>query len=329
MSFFNKNKYDKNEFDSDEFDSDEFDNDSFDNDAFDDDEEKSLFQKLFPVLSTIIILAILIIAGILVYQSFFEQKKSTSAGGEAVTPTVAAALTDTPAPDTATTPDAALTPEADSASGTGTASEADSSSGAGSTAEADSSSDAGSTAGADSSPGSGTASPEAAGTGQAEESSGFTTVSESVTAKEIVNLRSKPDRSDDSTIIGELSNGEVVTRTGIGNNGWSQLEYNGQTCYAVSSYLTTDLEYQSPGLSSQDTSGIKTVFTDISDVVTAKEKVNLRTLPSVTNADSTVVATISNGETITRTGINEDVGWSRVEYNGQTLYCVSSYLTTP
>jgi uncharacterized protein YraI len=29
---------------------------------------------------------------------------------------------------------------------------------------------------------------------------------------------------------------------------------------------------------------------------------------------------------VTRTGINEDVGWSRVEYNGQTLYCVTSYL---
>ena len=34
----------------------------------------------------------------------------------------------------------------------------------------------------------------------------------------------------------------------------------------------------------------------------------------------------SDGETVQRTGINEDVGWSRVVYNGQTLYCVTSYL---
>ena len=31
-------------------------------------------------------------------------------------------------------------------------------------------------------------------------------------------------------------------------------------------------------------------------------------------------------DTAIRTGINNDYGWSRVEYNGQTLYCVSSYL---
>ena len=35
---------------------------------------------------------------------------------------------------------------------------------------------------------------------------------------------------------------------------------------------------------------------------------------------------LKNGEVVTRTGINHDLGWSRVEYNGQTLYCVSSYL---
>ena len=35
---------------------------------------------------------------------------------------------------------------------------------------------------------------------------------------------------------------------------------------------------------------------------------------------------LKNGDTAIRTGINEDVGWSRVEYQGQVLYCVSSYL---
>ena len=61
--------------------------------------------------------------------------------------------------------------------------------------------------------------------------------------------------------------------------------------------------------------------------MTAKIEVNLRALPSVTNPDATVVATLKNGEVVTRTGINTDYGWSRVEYNGQTLYCISSYLT--
>ena len=74
--------------------------------------------------------------------------------------------------------------------------------------------------------------------------------------------------------------------------------------------------------------GLKTKFTACSDLVTAKIEVNLRTLPSVTNPDAAVVVSFKNGEVITRTGINTDYGWSRVDYNGQTLYCVSSYLTS-
>ena len=98
--------------------------------------------------------------------------------------------------------------------------------------------------------------------------------------------------------------------------------------YAISNYLTTDMNYVVPG---QDGSGsgdgLKTKFKECNDTVTAKIEVNLRALPSVTNPDATVVATIKNGETVTRTGINEEFGWSRVEYNGQTLYCVTSYLS--
>ena len=77
-----------------------------------------------------------------------------------------------------------------------------------------------------------------------------------------------------------------------------------------------------------DDDGIKTEFTACNDVVTAKIEVNLRTLPSVTMEESQIVTTLHNGETVTRTGINTEYGWSRVEYNGQTLYCVSSYLQT-
>ncbi len=65
-------------------------------------------------------------------------------------------------------------------------------------------------------------------------------------------------------------------------------------------------------------------FTDVNETVTAKESVNLRDIPGQ-GSDSTIKATLNNGDTATRTGIS-DSGWSRVEYNGQTLYCVTSYL---
>ena len=70
--------------------------------------------------------------------------------------------------------------------------------------------------------------------------------------------------------------------------------------------------------------GIKTEFTPCDDMVSPKIEVNLRDIPSVT--DGKVVATLPYGEVVRRTGINEDMGWARVEYNGQTLYCVNSYI---
>ncbi len=159
----------------------------------------------------------------------------------------------------------------------------------------------------------------------------FTEVNEEVTAKDSTNLRNIPSQGEDSTVVYTLQNGESLTRTGISDSGWSRLTYNGQTVYAVSSYLTTDLGYQAPRENAQEGAGsgdgLKTRFSERNEQVTAKIEVNLRLLPSVTNPDATVAAVLHNGEYVTRTGINEEYGWSRVEYEGQTLYCISSYLT--
>ena len=150
----------------------------------------------------------------------------------------------------------------------------------------------------------------------------FEEVEEQVTAKEVVNLRSTMDQSGEGNIVCKLRNGETVLRTGKGSNGWSRLEYDGQTVYAVTSFLTEDTSYQAPEREAQ--SEFKTQFTKVSEQVTAKEVTNLRNRPSVMEP-SQVIVQLYHGEVITRTGVS-DVGWSRVEYNGQTLYCISSYL---
>ena len=152
----------------------------------------------------------------------------------------------------------------------------------------------------------------------------FEEVNEQVTSKDVTNLRSTMEQSDDSNVVVKLQNGETATRTGIGNNGWSRVEYDGQRLYAVSSYLTTDLSYKTPAKAADD--GFKTKFTAVSEQVTAKEVTNLRNRPSV-EEPSEVIVQLHNGEVIVRTGVS-DMGWSRVEYNGQTLYCISSYLQT-
>lgn len=154
----------------------------------------------------------------------------------------------------------------------------------------------------------------------------FAQVDRKVTAKDVVNLRTLPSvEREDSLIIAQLYNGDVADCIGVSDNGWSKLVYNGTTCYAVSSYLT-DADSTSADVPPAD-DGIQTQFEPVHDQVTAKVEVNLRSLPSVEDPDCVVVATLHNGEVVTRTGINHDVGWSRVEYNGQTLFCISSYLT--
>lgn len=155
----------------------------------------------------------------------------------------------------------------------------------------------------------------------------FAEVEEVVTAKDATNLRDIPSQGEESTIIVTLQNGQTATRIGVSETGWSKLEYNGETCYAVSSLLTTDLTtkpQKEPEVPEDD--GIKTVFTECNERVCPKIEVNLRTLPSVTNPDSQVVVTIRHGDIVTRTGINTDVGWSRVQYGEQALYCISSYV---
>lgn len=167
----------------------------------------------------------------------------------------------------------------------------------------------------------------------------FTDTNETVTAKSKTNLRDKPSQGADSTVKMTLTNGVTATRTGTSTSGWSRVVYDGVTYYAVSSYLTTDLSTQAqaaapaPAPAPEPTPapapaapGFKTKFTDCNETVTAKSLVNLRSKPSVTDEDSAVLATLSAGDTAIRTGINTDYGWSRVEYGGQVLYCVSSYI---
>ena len=65
----------------------------------------------------------------------------------------------------------------------------------------------------------------------------FTEVEEKVTAKIKTNLRLVPSTDSDDTIVTSLKKGDTAIRTGIGSNGWSRVEYDGKTLYAVSNYL--------------------------------------------------------------------------------------------
>lgn len=167
----------------------------------------------------------------------------------------------------------------------------------------------------------GTVSGTAANTPDAD---GYTPVSDTVTPKDTVNLRSSADMSSNDNVVGLVGYGEVLERTGTSAGGWSRLTYNGQTVYAVTKYLTTDMNYKAANTPTADNPEAGMSFTAVSDTVTPKIQTNLRTVPSTESAD-TVVATVSNGEMLQRIGISSK-GWSKINYNGQTVYAVTSYL---
>ena len=193
----------------------------------------------------------------------------------------------------------------------------------------------------------------------------FTEVNDTVTAKELTNLRSLPTTLD-SEVVYQLSNGETVQRTGIGSNGWDRVIYNGQKLYAVHNFLTTDLSENASGgtestaaqsgsenegdSQSSDTTDSDSgsseeaeaasgsaqaddgtsesagmVFRDVSEAVTARDQVNLRDQPSTDTGN--VVGTLSYGEAVVRIGVS-DTGWSRLEVNGQVVYASSRLLAT-
>lgn len=155
----------------------------------------------------------------------------------------------------------------------------------------------------------------------------FRTVNRQVTAKDETNLRTLPSvEHPDSRVVVKLRHGDVATCVGVSDNGWSKLNYNGTVCYAVSSLLMDTSSAATANVATE--AEIQTQFEPTNNRMTAKEETNLRNLPSVEHPDSVVVSTIFHGDVVLRTGVNEDVGWARVEYNGQTLYCVNSFLTS-
>lgn len=160
----------------------------------------------------------------------------------------------------------------------------------------------------------------------------FTECQDTVTPKELINLRSAPTTGQADNVVAQAANGELLTRTGINSDaGWSRLEYNGQTLYAVSRYLTEDLTYQPP-VAEPDPNVVSTkdgrtiTFTDCDDNISPKEYVNLRLEPSTSEGNDTVHCRLEYGKIVHRTGISEASGWSRVEYDGMVLYVVTSYM---
>ncbi len=90
--------------------------------------------------------------------------------------------------------------------------------------------------------------------------------------------------------------------------------------YAKTSLLTTEIKTENT-VSQPNTDN----FSSACGKVTAKlSETNLRTGPTTVGTE--IVYTLKKGEFVERTG--EYRGWTRISYNGRTVYALSSYLIT-
>ncbi len=69
------------------------------------------------------------------------------------------------------------------------------------------------------------------------------------------------------------------------------------------------------------------IFYVCDDYITPKNYVNLRTEPSTKQGDATVSVQITKDTVVHRVAVSNDTGWSCVEYNGERLYVISSYMS--
>ncbi|SDX76273.1 N-acetylmuramoyl-L-alanine amidase [Paenibacillus sp. CF384] len=133
-----------------------------------------------------------------------------------------------------------------------------------------------------------------------------------------LNVRSEP--SLQSSVVGKLNKGDVVTVTDEDSDGWVQIKHNKLTGYAAG-YLLSKLnnagEESSPAASEPPTSG--TVSTSPGSTATVlADSLRIRSGPGVSYK---VVGSLSQGEQITITGSQSD--WIKIRTSGRTTGWVS------
>jgi uncharacterized protein YgiM (DUF1202 family) len=137
-------------------------------------------------------------------------------------------------------------------------------------------------------------------TAEAATENGVEEVDETIYAAETVNVRESDN--EEASRLGQLYVGESAKRTGILSNGWSRIEFNGQTGYVLTECLTNQGALQ------------ETKY--LTSTVNIREKAD---------ENSSRVGTGYLGAKVTRTA-KLDSGWSRINCDGIIGYVKSEYL---
>jgi hypothetical protein len=156
-----------------------------------------------------------------------------------------------------------------------------------------------------------------------------------VRTTDVVNIRKSDSETADK--LGKAAEGDEFTLVEEKGNGWSQIEYNGETAYIKSEFLEPVETTEASANTSSDTDTASTTKTDTSSTtktdtssssssvtgtVTVKENVRVRASAS------------ENGEKLGTAYVGDKLdlimkqadGWTKIKYNGQTAYVKSDYV---
>jgi uncharacterized protein YgiM (DUF1202 family) len=137
----------------------------------------------------------------------------------------------------------------------------------------------------------------------------FTDTNETVYTTDSCNVRESYSTS--SNKVAKVEKGTQIKRTGVGDNGWSRVEYNGKTCYISSQFLTTEKPADP-------------TFTDTNKTMYATQSCNVRKSWS-TSSDK--IGYLNKDQEVTVIGVNTEIGWYKIKYNEQEAYVSSRLLS--
>ena len=140
-----------------------------------------------------------------------------------------------------------------------------------------------------------------------------------VNCKQSITLRPKPDVN--SGEITQIPLGSAVSYVGTAKNGFYQVIYNGNTGYALASYLSAT----KPSETTTTTSGqIDTADYETYYVVNCNESITLRPQPDVNSGE---ICQIPLGAAVSFISTASN-GFYYISYNGNTGYSLASYLSS-
>lgn len=165
---------------------------------------------------------------------------------------------------------------------------------------------------------------------EGEETPSENVLAEKVKATDTVNVRSSDSENADR--IGQIAQGDTITRYEAKANGWSRVDYNGSEGYIKSEFLQPVEQAQTPADASaeqpEESAGNQTDSSAATGSLAGKSKITIKETVNVrksSSQDSEKIGVAYQGENYELIMEQAD-GWCKIKFNGQTGFVKTEYV---